>query len=174
MLKIMQRRIFPLLFTRQVAHAVQQTGFRRQKRYGVPQAVELPLAAAKRADSPWSSLRAVLDEEAAKEAEAAKQAERAYLPDGRIVFDEAHYARLQNSADHRNTKRGYNPLKVENLVDLPPGTDPTDPLFQHQWYLVRPDSKSSLCSRDEMYEHPLLLSVRRKIRVKTGASPSWT
>ncbi len=35
-----------------------------------------------------------------------------------------------------NDKRGYNPLKVENLVDLPPETDPTDPLFQHQWYLV--------------------------------------
>ena len=35
----------------------------------------------------------------------------------------------------RDEKRGYNPLKVENLVDLPPQTDPTDPLFQHQWYL---------------------------------------
>ena len=38
---------------------------------------------------------------------------------------------------YRDEKRGYNPLKVENLVDLPPQEDPTDPLFQHQWYLVR-------------------------------------
>ena len=37
----------------------------------------------------------------------------------------------------RGEKRGYNPLKVENLVHLPPQVDPTDPLFQHQWYLVR-------------------------------------
>ena len=37
----------------------------------------------------------------------------------------------------RDEKRGYNSLQVENLVDLPPETDPTDPLFQHQWYLVR-------------------------------------
>ena len=37
---------------------------------------------------------------------------------------------------YRSQKRGYNPLKVENLVDLTPQTDPTDPLFQHQWYLV--------------------------------------
>ena len=155
-----------------MAHAVQQTGFRRQKRYGVPQAVEMPLAAAKRAsaDSPWSSLRAVLDQEAAKEAEEAKEAaERAYLPDGRIVFDEAHYARLQNSADHRNTKRGYNPLKVENLVDLPPDTDPTDPLFQHQWYLVRFETLFSILSSKTN-----TVVYRRKIRVKTGASPSWT
>ena len=41
---------------------------------------------------------------------------------------------------HKNDKRGYNPLKVENLVDIPlsvldQDTDPTDPLFQHQWYL---------------------------------------
>jgi len=42
---------------------------------------------------------------------------------------------------NRNDKRGYNPLKVENLVDLPPETDPTDPLFVHQWYLVSASNK---------------------------------
>ena len=36
----------------------------------------------------------------------------------------SYFDRLQNSANHRSDKRGYNPLKVENLVDLPPETDP--------------------------------------------------
>ena len=29
-----------------------------------------------------------------------------------------------------------NIFQVENLVDLPPHEDPTDPLFPYQWYLV--------------------------------------
>jgi hypothetical protein len=34
-------------------------------------------------------------------------------------------------------KRGFNPLRVENLVDFPlDHNDPTDPYFQYQWYLV--------------------------------------
>lgn len=48
---------------------------------------------------------------------------------------------------HRSDKRGYKPLKVENLVEIPPQTDPTDPLFIHQWYLV---SQSSLYPSIEM------------------------
>ena len=32
-------------------------------------------------------------------------------------------------------KRGYGPLRVEELVELPPQSDPTDPLFPYQWYL---------------------------------------
>merc|ERR1739846_199524 len=57
--------------------------------------------------------------------------------DSHVVHDEEFFNRLQYSANHRGEKRGYNPLKVENLVHLPPQVDPTDPLFQHQWYLVR-------------------------------------
>jgi proprotein convertase subtilisin/kexin type 2 len=33
-------------------------------------------------------------------------------------------------------KRGYKPLKVENLVrNIQPHRDPTDPYFPFQWYL---------------------------------------
>jgi len=114
----------------QVAHAVQQTGFLRKKRgYGLPKSAlsadDLVLAK----KSPWVSLREALDE---------GLPEAASLDgdfDSHVVHDEGFFDRLQNSANHRDDKRGYNPLKVENLVDLPPQTDPTDPLFQHQWYL---------------------------------------
>jgi len=60
--------------------------------------------------------------------------------DPHVVHDENYYNRIQTSEKHKNDKRGYNPLKVENLVDvesmkLDSQSDPTDPLFQHQWYL---------------------------------------
>ena len=44
----------------------------------------------------------------------------------------------------RRVKRGFNPLKVENLVpELPTNVgDPTDPYFQFQWYLVSPFDQS--------------------------------
>jgi len=113
-----------------VAHAVQQTGFLRVKRgFGLPKAgisVE-DLALAKR--SPWVSLREALDEGL----EANEQPVEDY--DSHVVHDEGFFNRLQYSANHRDEKRGYNPLRVESLVDIPPQTDPTDPLFQHQWYL---------------------------------------
>ncbi|CAL8111481.1 unnamed protein product [Orchesella dallaii] len=36
----------------------------------------------------------------------------------------------------RRVKRGFNPLKVENLVDVPLShNDPSDPYFPYQWYL---------------------------------------
>ncbi|CAH1393189.1 unnamed protein product [Nezara viridula] len=36
----------------------------------------------------------------------------------------------------KRVKRGYKPLRVENLVpDMKPERDPTDPFFQFQWYL---------------------------------------
>jgi len=36
----------------------------------------------------------------------------------------------------RRVKRGFNPLKVENLVDVPlRHNDPSDPYFPYQWYL---------------------------------------
>jgi proprotein convertase subtilisin/kexin type 2 len=112
-----------------VAHAVQQTGFLRVKRgFGMPKAgisaEDLALTAVKR--SPWAEIREALDE---------GQLQPAEDYDSHVVHDEGFFNRLQYSANHRDEKRGYNPLKVESLVDLPPETDPTDPLFQHQWYL---------------------------------------
>lgn len=38
----------------------------------------------------------------------------------------------------KRVKRGYKPLKVENLVpdiELADAQDPTDPYFRYQWYL---------------------------------------
>lgn len=115
-----------------VAHAVQQTGFRRVKRgFGLPKAGlssdDLALTASKK--SPWVSLREALDQGLNADPLSAQDF------DSHVVHDEGFFNRLQYSADHRDEKRGYNPLKVENLVDLPPQEDPTDPLFQHQWYL---------------------------------------
>lgn len=117
-----------------VAQAVQQTGFLRAKRgYGIPRMElsgdGLALAAPKR--SPWTSLRQALDQGLDDPA----PVEDDFDIDPHVVHDESYFNRLQHSANHRNDKRGYNSLKVENLVDLPPETDPTDPLFQHQWYL---------------------------------------
>lgn len=116
--------------------AIQQTGFLRAKRgYGLPRtglsADELAVAASKR--SPWSSLRQALDQ--GLEPQQQGMDDSVDMFDSHVIHDENYFNRLQHSADHRNDKRGYNSLKVENLVDLPPQTDPTDPLFQHQWYL---------------------------------------
>merc|ERR1711881_830128 len=115
-----------------VAHAVQQTGFRRVKRgFGLPKAglsaEDLALTAAKK--SPWISLREALDQGLNADSGGIEDF------DSHVVHDEGFFNRLQYSANHKDEKRGYNPLKVENLVDLPPQEDPTDPLFQHQWYL---------------------------------------
>jgi len=116
-----------------IAEAVQQTGFLRVKRgYGLPKASlsadDLALTATKK--SPWVSLREALDGGLQV---APEPVEEDFDP--HVVHDEGFFNRMQYSANHRDEKRGYNSLKVENLVDLPPETDPTDPLFQHQWYL---------------------------------------
>jgi len=116
-----------------IAEAVQQTGFLRVKRgYGLPKASlsadDLALTATKK--SPWVSLREALDGGLQV---APEPVEEDF--DSHVVHDEGFFNRMQYSANHRDEKRGYNSLKVENLVDLPPETDPTDPLFQHQWYL---------------------------------------
>lgn len=47
---------------------------------------------------------------------------------------QVHYAVQQTG--FKREKRGYKPLKVENLVSfMRPQADPTDPYFQFQWYL---------------------------------------
>ena len=83
----------------------------------------------------WTSLREALDREHAMD-----DIEELAQFDPHVVHDESYYDRIQSSEKHKNDKRGYNPLKVENLVDIPlseleQDSDPTDPLFQHQWYL---------------------------------------
>jgi len=110
----------------QVHHVFQQTGFRRVKRgfrdlrlddaEVMGRLVNGPKAIQKK-DS-WSELRASLDMDSINPA---------------VVHPEDHFDKLQAGADKQ--KRGYNPLRVENLVTIPPPTDPTDPLFSFQWYL---------------------------------------
>ena len=66
----------------------------------------------------WEELRASLDADTIN-------------PD--VVHQEDYYDKLMAAAEKQ--KRGYNPLKVEAMVSLPPATDPSDPLFPYQWYL---------------------------------------
>jgi proprotein convertase subtilisin/kexin type 2 len=123
-----------------IEQAIQQTGFKREKRYGRPRnAAFQTLAAGPEEETDpsetWSSLREALDRDHAMD-----ELEELAQFDPHVVHDENYYNRIQTSEKHKNDKRGYNPLKVENLVDVPlseldEGTDPTDPLFQHQWYL---------------------------------------
>ena len=39
--------------------------------------------------------------------------------DPHVVHDEGYFKRIQHASKHQNNKRGYNPLKVENLVGDP-------------------------------------------------------
>jgi len=70
--------------------------------------------------SSWSELRASLDHED--------------QIDPAVVHPEDHYQKLEEMVESKG-KRGYDSLKVENLVTIPPPTDPSDPLFPYQWYL---------------------------------------
>ena len=81
-----------------VAHAVQQTGFRRVKRgFGLPKAGlsadDLALTASKK--SPWVSLREALDQGLNADPLSAQDF------DSHVVHDEGFFNRLQYSADHR-------------------------------------------------------------------------
>jgi len=106
----------------QVHHVFQQSGFKRVKRgyrggeeMGVLR--EGPKMVEKK--SSWSQLRASLDQDEI---------------DPAVVHPEDHYQKLEAMAESKE-KRGYDSLKVENMVSLPPPTDPSDPLFPYQWYL---------------------------------------
>jgi len=106
----------------QVHHVFQQSGFKRVKR-GYRGGEEMgvlrqgPKMVEKK--SSWSQLRESLDQDQV---------------DPAVVHPEDHYQKLEAMAESKE-KRGYNPLKVENMVSLPPPTDPSDPLFPYQWYL---------------------------------------
>ena len=75
-----------------MAGAVQQTGFRRVKRVG---------AARDKRPSPWASLRAALDEDAARQQEEEQQRQQNWEADSHVVHDENYFNRLQHSANHR-------------------------------------------------------------------------
>ncbi|CAB4067962.1 PCSK2 [Lepeophtheirus salmonis] len=94
-----------------VEHAFQQSGFKRDKRYGLSRSMRIQNQKQKPRNVALSKDQ-----------------------DSNVIHDENFYNRLQHSKS-TGSKRGYNPLRVENLVDLPPISDPTDPLFEHQWYL---------------------------------------
>lgn len=123
----------------QVHTAFQQSGFKRVKRFGITHSFE-PFETRKRS-SAFASLQEYLrqDEDKYPSVDVSSQYEEESDIDQNIIHDEGYFQRLQNHKQEdqfRNDKRGYNPLKVENLVDLPSEqVDPTDPLFQHQWYL---------------------------------------
>eukprot|EP00096_Caligus_rogercresseyi_P016593 TRINITY_DN930_c1_g1_i7.p1 TRINITY_DN930_c1_g1~~TRINITY_DN930_c1_g1_i7.p1 ORF type:complete len:720 (-),score=144.75 TRINITY_DN930_c1_g1_i7:1187-3346(-) len=107
-----------------VEHAFQQTGFKREKRLGLPRKLRPNGQRPRDINDPWPYLIQALDEPQKRNQEDTNN----------VIHDENYYNRLQTSKTS-GAKRGYNPLRVENLVDLPPVSDPTDPLFQHQWYL---------------------------------------
>jgi len=106
----------------QVHHVFQQTGFRRVKRgYGAREELASLREGPKRIEkkNQWSELRASLDRD--MEAD--------------VVHPADYYNQIQEAASADKRKRGYDSLKVENLVTIPPPTDPSDPLFPYQWYL---------------------------------------
>ena len=117
-------------FLPQIEHAFQQSGFRRQKRFGVPRTEPSGDNFEEVKRSPWVTLREALDRD-----QLLQDQDNLEQFDSHVVHDQGFFDRMQLSANHKNDKRGYNPLKVENLVDVPQQSDPTDPLFQHQWYL---------------------------------------
>jgi proprotein convertase subtilisin/kexin type 2 len=107
----------------QVHHVFQQSGFKRVKRgYRGGEEMGVLREGPKQVEkkSSWSELRASLDHED--------------QIDAAVVHPENHYQKLEAMVESKG-KRGYDSLKVENMVSLPPPTDPSDPLFPYQWYL---------------------------------------
>jgi len=112
----------------QVHHVFQQTGFKRAKRGYKPlfdndyEVMDNLVNGRKSLEekNSWSELRSSLDLDNINPA---------------VVHPENYFEELQHEHGQEKEKRGYNPLKVENMVTIPPPTDPTDPLFPYQWYL---------------------------------------
>jgi len=104
-----------------VHQVYQQTGFKRVKRMGASrQVIREEQAKSRVKRSIWSELQASLD---------------AQNIDPSVVHSQQFFDEIQNRIKPHNNKRGYDELKVENMVDLEPAKDPTDPLFPYQWYL---------------------------------------
>jgi len=96
-----------------VHQVFQQLGFKRQKRWGAGRNLPIPQ------EDSWALLHQSL--------------ENTDEVDPAVVHDEDYFNLLQSVKPQH--KRGYDALKVENLVDITPVEDPTDPLFPFQWYL---------------------------------------
>merc|ERR1719466_153276 len=105
-----------------VHQVYQQTGFKRVKRMGASrQLIRQEQAKSREKRSIWSELQASLD---------------AQNIDPTVVHSQQFFDEIQSRINKPNhNKRGYDELKVENMVDLEPAKDPTDPLFPYQWYL---------------------------------------
>ena len=100
-----------------VHQVFQQTGFRRVKRWGARDMDIIKQQYGERGDprEAWAALEQSLEEKV----------------DPSVVMPENHFQELKNG----NSKRGYDELKVENMVELSPVDSPADPLFPFQWYL---------------------------------------
>jgi len=100
-----------------VHQVFQQTGFRRVKRWGARDMDIIKQQYGERGDprEAWAALEQSLEEKV----------------DPSVVMPENHFQELKNG----NSKRGYDELKVENMVELTPVDSPADPLFPFQWYL---------------------------------------
>lgn len=100
-----------------VHQVFQQTGFRRVKRWGARDMDIIKQQYGERGDprEAWAALEQSLEEKV----------------DPSVVMPENHFQELKNG----NSKRGYDELKVENMVKLTPVDSPADPLFPFQWYL---------------------------------------
>jgi len=100
-----------------VHQVFQQTGFKRVKRWGARNLDIINQQYGSRGDSraAWAALQQSLQDKV----------------DPDVVMSENHFQELKNG----NSKRGYDELKVENMVELAPVDSPADPLFPFQWYL---------------------------------------
>jgi len=100
-----------------VHQVFQQTGFRRVKRWGARDMDIIKQQYGERGDprEAWAALEQSLEEKV----------------DPSVVMPENHFQELKSG----NSKRGYDELKVENMVKLTPVDSPADPLFPFQWYL---------------------------------------
>jgi len=100
-----------------VHQVFQQTGFRRVKRWGARDMDIIKQQYGERGDprEAWAALEQSLEEKV----------------DPSVVMPENHFQELKSG----NSKRGYDELKVENMVELTPVDSPADPLFPFQWYL---------------------------------------
>merc|ERR1711974_553187 len=88
-------------------------------RYGVPR--DWPTHPETEKRSPWVDLRQALDAEEDPNDfyNDVPIEDQGPNYDPHIVHDEGYFNRIQHASNHRNDKRGYNPLKVENLVGDP-------------------------------------------------------
>jgi len=107
-----------------VHHVFQQTGFKRMKRWGAGRYIQSGDEQEEGVSEPKSSWAEL------------KESLEAAEVDPAVVHEEDYFQRLENLVEKSKDKRGYNALKVENLVELPETKqEPTDPLFPYQWYL---------------------------------------